>query len=477
MKTLPIATLCGCLLAGTATAQTAKYELDPAVRIGNSFASTVTGKAGQAFLVLWDGKSGPIEVLQETLWVGLGGSFLLGRTGVLDSSGKNSLKIPVPPSQAYAGVILFGQALLVDKVSPNGVFRLSNGESTIVHNEANVLVDRFDDPKAAGFLGTFDGTIKGRLMAGAQTRRLVRPLAKAGGTPFTQPIKGPLEKYGSRIQMVYRAKDLGGTGEPEALTAVHWRPFGGKVQSDSYARWVIDVGHTTIVPDYTIDKFSQLPVYPKSGLGTTFALNQKTGEKQVRWVDGPYAISPNSLRKDGYLPYPTPKKSFVWNGTESLLLDFKIPVSLNSNALNGQQVNLMVLTLAQPNSRAFKHGNGTSYLDPFNTFTAYNADNSLNDYQFEFTRIQSTALSPWIDSKRAVPDYQSPLVAASIPAGTSLQIEYQGAQDKLGTGATAFSTDIDKADGMPWLRYRVTFRSNELTGQRPSIDTIAIPAR
>jgi len=439
--------------------------------------STVTGKPAQAFLVLWDLESGPLKVFRETLWLGLGTSFFLGRSGVLDSSGKDSRQLPVPATQAYAGLILYGQALLIDKTAPNGVFRLSNGESSIIHNEANLLVDRFDDPKAAGFLGTFDAGSKGRLLAGALTRRLVRPLQTAGGTAFNQSIKGPLDKYGSRIQMVFRAKDLGGRGEPEALTGVHWRPFGGKVQNESYARWVIDVGHSPKVPDYTIGQWTQLPVYPNSGLETAFPRNQKTGENQVRWVDRAYTILPSALRKDGYLPYPAPTKSFVWNGTESLLLDFKVPVSLTSSGQNGQQIHLMVLSLAKPNSRAYRHGTATSYVDPFNTHTAYNADNSIHDYQFEFARVQSIALSPWLDSKRAAPDYRSPLVAASIPTGTSLVLKFSGARDKQGTGATAFSTDIDKADGMPWLRYRVTFRSNALNNSRPSIDSIAIPAR
>jgi hypothetical protein len=95
--------------------------------------------------------------------------------------------------------------------------------------------------------------------------------------------------------------------------------------------------------------------------------------------------------------------------------------------------------------------------------------------QFEFTRVDSQALSPWRQAPVANPDYHKPYLATSVPAGTSIQVEYRGADSAMGTGATPFWTNIDIADRKRYLQYRITLIANPQTGTVPSLESIVVP--
>ena len=67
------------------------------------------------------------------------------------------------------------------------------------------------------------------------------------------------------------------------------------------------------------------------------------------------------------------------------------------------------------------------------------------------------------------------ILAASIPAGTSITIEYRGSNHANGSNPTAWSNSVDIADGRAFVQYRVKFVADPVSGAVPSVDTLAIP--
>ena len=270
--------------------------------------------------------------------------------------------------------------------------------------------------------------------------------------------------------MVYRAVDLGATGRPEVITALRWRPL-GPVVDDAFERVTIDVGHSIVVPDYTVGSFSALPLFPQSGLSTTFASNQKLGETPVRVYDGGYSIRASALRPDGYLSYPAPQQPFDYNGINSLLLDVRTSPSATASGQNGQEVYLMVQSSPNPNSRVVEAGSASNPVDPFAATTGSIADNAVHALQIDFAQVKSVATSPWRMAPVAAPDYHAPSIAAS----GEVRVEFRGARSASGANATPWTTSIDLLDFFPYLQYRVTMCADATTGLPAAIDAIVIP--
>jgi len=447
--------------------------LDPAVKPGSQVRATVQGLPGQAFLALLDLEGGPVHWPGPTLYLGLTPYLTPLGGGTLDGNGRWQAVLPVPAGSALVGLALYGQGFLLDSRTWN--LNTTDGASTVIYQGRGAVVHSFDNWEALGFTGDFDRTRRNRLMAGAVSRRLCRPWQKNPGLLFPQPVQSPFNPAGCRQQVVFTAAEMGGTGTEEVVTAVHWKPLTIPVQSDRFPRFALLMAHSGVAPDYSIDPFSALPKYPNSGLNLSFAANYKPGEKPLTVYDGSYPLSAAHMRPDGYLPYPAPGKFFTWNGTDSLLLEFKVYPTAAAGGWNGQHVQLMVTSMAQPNGRVQAKGSATRPVDPDKVTTADDGDNAMALMQIELTRVISRALSPWLYRVVPNPVYGKAIPAASVPSGASCGIEYRGAQDQQGTGSTPWSTSPAVANGMSYLQYRVTFRCDPVTGRRPSLDTLVIP--
>ena len=459
-------------LALFAPAQRTQYFVTPAAKPGGKIQVALVGQPGHAFASFVDLSGGPNMFLGEELFLGLGPALTLLDTGTLGLGGLHVRSIQAPTAGVPLGVVFYMQSLVLDSQAPNGVFRPSNGESTVLYGSTQVMVEEFTDPVLQGFTGTYDKTRRHRLMGRAISRRVhtVRPRQ---GVPFSQPVFGPLNPDGARVQMVYRAVDLGATGEREVLTALRWLPHGG-VTTAKFKRLVLDIGHTHVVPDYAVDPWTALPRFPLSGLNSTFLRNPKVGEAQLRIVDGSYTVRPQDVRADGYVSYPMPKKDFIYNGFDSMLLDFKVEATPGLMSANGQLIQLMVLSSPRPDARVHASGRFGVTVNP-HTVTQGRGDNSLSYMQFEFTRVESQAVSPWRKAPVARPDYHTPSLATSVPPGASILVEYRGADSATGAATTLWFTNVDPIDRKPYLQYRITLIANPWSGAVPSLEAIVIP--
>lgn len=470
----------------------------PAVNVGAPLAPSavfvISGLPSAAFVLLTDFAPGPREVLGETLELGLSPALFALDAGALDAGGSHSLIVPIPPQPVLSGLIAYSQALFPTAAAPNGLFTVSNGESTALFAGSTAVVDRFDNAAAAGFVGTYDTASLGRLR-GTFSRRRVQPVANgdlldtptpntvpAFALPFNQGIQSPLNPRGCRTQMVYRAADLQANGTPEVLARVYWRVFDGlPVVADSFASVTIRASHSQVVPNFLIDNFSALAEFPTSGLGSVFATNESSAPVLVR--GGAYTVDPtavvlglDSLGVGRYLDWGI-AANFVYNGVDSLLLDVRTDPSPTSTGDNGAQVYLTVQSGPLPGARCVARP-----MLPFGTIDPDvvangEPDNAIHDMVFEFARIESTARSPFRAAGPGAPNYLPAIVAASTPGTSSIVILYRGADDSFGTNATAFSPNIDVADGKPFLQYSIKFTADVVTGAVPSIDTMVIPVQ
>ena len=460
------------LTAPLLTAQNPLLRLQPTARPGQTLQSLLLGQPAQGFATLAGAASAQSQVFGETLWIRFGGPFAQIDAGLLDAIGARSLPLVTPNSSTLLGVPVYLQSIVLDPLAPNGMFLASNGQSAILHGHAHALVFEFRDPVAEGVTGDYDQGVKERLMALPVTMR-THTMAPVEGAPFGQALQDALSPHGARAQHVYRALDLGASGKEELVTAIRWHSF-GPVTPDLYPRIVLSLAHSAIVPDYSVDPISALAKYPNSGLGTVFANNVKPGDALAVVYDGPYLISPAAQRPDGYMPFPL-QNYFAYNGMDSLLIDCKTVPAPTAAGTNGFKVRIMVLSGPQPNARAHALGTTTAPLDPFTTTSAKGADNAFLELQLDLARTVSVALTRFVRSPGPQLRYSEAMVAGAIPTGTSYSIEYQGAADAQGGGATPFVASPVWLTGAPYLRLRIRLVGHPNVSARPSIDTIVVP--
>ncbi|MBI5853198.1 MAG: hypothetical protein HZB39_19490 [Planctomycetes bacterium] len=468
----PIRSVLSCLLVPCAAlvAQTPELRATPYVLRGDAVDFVLFAPPGAASLLLFDVTGGPALLYRETWYLGL--TPLLGvlDAGVVGSGGFRTSRI-TNTATAPIGVPLYFQGVAIDwtRAFP---LQATDGESCVVGASRTALVEDYLDPVAMGLTGSFDRSVRGRVQASpARTRTHDAP--PVGGLYYWLPLLGPLNRDGVRTQSVYRTADLGSTGEPELLVAIRWHPE-RPVTPDVLHNVAIDLSHSHVVPDYRIDPLTAWPRFPASGLATTFAQNVLAGEAPQRAFQGDYTIDLAAIRADGYVPFPA-IRPFAWNGIDSLLLDIRTPPDPNASGTNGLRAYLMTPTVPMPNARVLSYGLGGTPIDPYRVTTAQLGDSVYYDLQFEFLRVESVAISRWMQASIGQPDWLAPYVSKSQPAGSGITFEFRGARDAIGQTATAWSQNVDVADGLPFLQYRIRFTVVPGAATLPSVDQLVIP--
>ena len=454
-----------------AFAQSPLLVMQPAAQVTSAGASVQTyldAPAG-SFYALWvDLDGGPMHVLGERLLLGGTPVLSLFDTGFVPAGGQVFRQTQVPLFAGMLGLVLYGQALVLDASAPNGLFATSNGASTAFHNGQQAFVDTFD--LLNGYSGDFATDVVGHVRGAPVTRRTIETILP-NSSAASGPVGTPLVPFGCRAQYVYRAQDVGAIGTPELLTAVRWLPW-LQIAHDTFPAFDFRIGHTDVVPDYTVDLFTALPVAPQSGLSPTFAANERPGAPPVPVFQGAYEIAQALQRPNGYVPFPmfTP---FEYDGVSSLLLDFRVPPGLSQGG-NAPQLRFQVQSDPLPGARVVRSGTAQAPILPSQVTTGQ-ADNGLPQLELEFTRVSSTLRSPWQVTNGFFLDYGTPIVAKSLPPGTSIALRFRGSTNGDDSGATAWSDSPSVADGLIYLQYEITFRSNALTGDRPIVDSLVVP--
>ncbi len=434
---------------------------------------TLGAPPGSTYALLLDFASGPTDVLGERFYLSAPFTQAIGQ---MPSLGSVTGQLNVPRSAVLIGSVIHAQGCALTPTAPNGVFVVSNASSTALHAGAIAVVHTF--ATTSGFTGSFRSDVDGQIRGGAVRRRTAATIDPQG-VPWNQPLATPLHASGGRVQMVFRDIDVGATGEPELLTAIRWKPFSASlVQPNAFQQLELRVGHTAVEPDYTHDPWSALPMFPQSGLSTTFANNHLPGAPPQTVYQGPYAFGPSQLTANGHLPFPV-IAPFAYDGVSSLLIDVLVPQDVNATTGPGFAVRLMSLSSPQPNARVWAGSLPTApWVIPNPAqLVSGRGDNAMYELELDFVRLETEAISPWLSAGPANPDYGPAVVAYTQPPGTSLRIAYRGASSAAGANATAWALTANVADGLPFVQFRLTFGANEQTGEVPLVDTIAIPVQ
>jgi hypothetical protein len=474
-RPLLFASLCACALP----AQQPQLQLWPHAftqQPGFSFLQwTLSGRGNDLFVLLADFGPGPSLLLGTSFDLDLSPATVPLSVGQLGASGFHNGTLAFLSSMLPAGTVVFAQYGAWSPGLGLASLQASNGDSTIVHGGLGAVVFDFTTP-AADVAGVFDRTVLFRLQALPPSRRTVRPLPPSALPFLIQSHLQCLHPSGSRFQFAFRAQDLGSLGVPELLTAIRWRPLFASVVLETLPQFEWRAAHSDVVPDYTIDPWSQLPAHPGSGLSTVFAQNPQPGSEVVCF-NGSYTVRPQDLQPSGYLPFPAPQLAFVHDGASTLLIETRCwPAPGGGPPQNQQLLHTVVQTSPQPHAGVYAVAghNGQPQLLVPTAPTTGRGDPVLPDWELELLRTASVAVTPWAFGGS---DFLAPHVGASTPPGTSLSIEFRGAQDLAGTGATAWSSTQDVADGRPAIQVRVSMQADLATGAVPWIDTLVVPFR
>jgi hypothetical protein len=367
--------------------------------------------------------------------------------------------------------------------------------------------------------------VTGRL-SGAAVTFVQKPLDDANPPPdgqffpFPFGVGAPLSGiFGIRFQHVYRAlecspnpTDLGGSFLD--LRKVSWSPIGGNVTTDNYENISIHAAHSEVVPDTT--QSAGVPNDPFSGLGqaydpeTPFKFCDGTSTQKKQNYVAPlittvppktrYLITQTNLFSppgdaNAYHPWPEFVDRFPYNNSDSLMLEYRIrPQTTGISFQNGFTFSPGILSTALPRFRVFSIGDPSNPLDP-DDFTdirvlcaqdngsgANFGDNSRYFAVFDYVKVRSRILSSFIGvTGTSAPDYSEPIFdppLADLPSGTEVKVEYQGADGPAGLSKSNWTENINDLDfTWPFIRFRLTLISNDVTLLNPSFDSIVIPYR
>ena len=462
--------------ASTVSAQQARLRVLPeAIAPGQTVSYGVLAATRAAYALWIDVEPQASLLLGESLRIQLSPAAFSHSIGITDGNGVGVGQIAIPNLPSLVGASVFAQGFVLDATSPNGIFRSTDGESLTFHSAKSAHIERFDDPLSEGFSGEFEPTTDGRLIGLLAKKRSVVTVDKSKHARFGQALVGELSPFGAHQQVVLRATDLAAKGDEEIVVALRMRPF-GNVSPGLITRMAIDLSHSLVVPDFTLDPFTSLPRFPASGLSPIFSRNITPQTSPRRVYLGPWAIQPSQVTPSGYLPYPPIVQTFRYNGRDSLLIDFRVaPTSTLSGQL-GHQVWLPVPSSPLPNARIVTAGFAASTYDPFLApiNVASTTDNTLFEFEVDLVDATSIATSPWRDSGSATPIYQQPILAATIPAGTEIIVELREALDAMGRGAGPGTTNASTLTGMRLFQQRMTLRGRA-DGARPWLEALVVP--
>lgn len=424
--------------------------------IGNTLDFELRGRALAPVSVIADLGPGPITIPRiGTFCVDRGPRLRILFDGIrnggvfTDANGLFAFQVPIPRRPALAGKTVYMHGIIRDDLAPNG-FAISNLASFEVLPaivEDFTTVDRRDEAVTTAMwegTGSLIGTVASMprevdYLTGASLFNLPHPLVEAGN---------PATPNGCRFQMRFVPGQIGAV-PGESIIGMSWAPKSGTVLASTYRDMTIKLG------------------------------NGEAGRALVGRFDENYASEPTVVYQGDYslaldfnavwVPWPAFATDFAHDATKPLVFEVDFPAGGDTFQLFK---NRSAATF--PRNRIFADGG------------ASNSTNGREDttYETRFLLFQdrSFAQSDFIDSFRVDPDWSPGQIDfVSLPDGTRIVVEYEGAEDHDGNGIpelstrTGFSTDIDTIDGSQFVRFKITLFGNRANGAIVEIGRITIP--
>jgi len=300
--------------------------------------------------------------------------------------------------------------------------------------------------------------------------------------PDVQPPLGlPPTSAGRRMQSLYRAVELGGSG---TVIGARWRTLGTiGAAGANYSRVVIRLGHKT--SDANLTNVGFAAEYDVDGFVTV--------------ADTPYSVTAQS-GGNVYIPWPVFETFFDYDGVHDLLMEVRATEGTATQALamfiaasgstcGGGPFPKTASSCAEfysavpgcylNNSIGVRRKQGNfSSDDPIPAGTVRNLPNpapAVYLAEFDLAQTRSVATSLYYDTGATDPDYVSPIVVPLVQSsGAQVELMWSGSHDGI-VEDVPFTANINDVDGHRFIRWRANLKANYITGGRARIDRIEIP--
>ncbi|MEW6744331.1 MAG: hypothetical protein AB1486_16375 [Planctomycetota bacterium] len=330
--------------------------------------------------------------------------------------------------------------------------------------------------------------------------------------------------FGARFQHLYRNQDISpapGAGSVElSLWRLSWAPAGGFVWEppDVYEDISIHVAHSEKRPTDSPSFYDSLdqafdPEYyevccfswENTACDNTPSFHTKGPNYQpplITTVDRGTAYVPSNTglfvpetTTRQYLAWPVFDHLFPYDNEHSLLIEYRIrPQATLISFLNSFTFSLAFLNRSDPLFRAYSLGSYTNPMDPDDMTDPrvqcaegpqvgkpHYGDNAVYYMAFDWVKAVSNIESSFGDSLaspgRSI-EWHAPIIVpplAELPYGTFTRLEFQGAYDLDGSGATEWVDDLQQLEGYPVARFRVRFEGHVASRSVPCLDMVALP--
>jgi len=427
--------------------------------IGTPFQLVLTGRPLARYSVLADTGPGPRTIPSVgTVCLDLGPDLRFLVDGIrqgsprLGADGTATLDLKAPNRPSLVGRTFYVQGAIADSTAPNGI-AISNMISLTVQP---ALVENFrtterKDESTTNAVWNGDGVVTGTV----STTPRVSQFVPQPRSPFLLPhplvsVNDPLT-VGCRFQMKFAPEDVG-AGIGESILAMSWSPRSDFVFASTYADMKVRLGHFD-------DRLG-------ASLLGTFDLNydgRRVGDPATVF-QGDYSL-PNA-QNQVWVPWPSFQGPFEYDNAQSLVFEIDFPMGGQTFQLFRNRSPTVL-----PANRIFADGGAATKINV--------GDNTHYDTQFLLVQDRAHAQTTWQDTGLGSPDYRTPIVVVGQePAGTSVQVQYEGATSPSDTSSyTGFQSDIDRLDGLRYIRFRVVLRGDAQSGAVPVVRKVLIPYR
>jgi hypothetical protein len=271
---------------------------------------------------------------------------------------------------------------------------------------------------------------------------------------FEPPLTGftladPLRPEGSRLQLFFGRNEIA-IEEGDSILSMSWGPQSNFVFATTYSDLEVKIG--TTARDRLVSGYDANYTASAGNPTTVF--------------QGNYVLpgSPNT----SWEPWPTFTTPFEYTGQGNLVFEVSTPPGAAEYQLFR-------------NSSFAMHPRYRN-VGPFGSETAESGERTRYHTRFEIARTTTFATSLFYDTGIDDPDYAPPQVLAdSLPPGTRVDIELEGADDTDGDGIpddatrTGLVSDANDLDGKRYVRFRLALVGDATAGEAPVVTRVVIP--
>lgn len=300
-------------------------------------------------------------------------------------------------------------------------------------------------------LAAWDVGVTSNMLAGAFTSGTIQ-LSQGSSTYGWMPFAWG-QNFASHYQGLYLSSEIGSS---RTITAMDW--YYRCLQSSAVTAVSMNIGHSQ-----------------KGSL--TIAMASNFSDTPVAVVSNVNSYSISNTPSEGWLAMPKFQQNFKYNGTDNMVVEI-----YNTCGPNGQVNSIWTGLWRLVTTASIQR---IAYLSPPTVGNGYVTNAYFMDTRFTYLIDRSEAQSLFYDTGLLSPQFLDAVLFPAVgsqPAGTTSSWEFQAAPTDLEDtslpdldNTTDWTSDLRKLSGYRFIRFHVTMKGNETTGQVPTYDDLILP--